>query len=510
MQTKQKRSWRATLACCVVLAFSPPLLASPESEKLTGQGIEHLEARRYREAIEAFNAAVKADAKDLRPVFFQGVALNRLGAHREAHALLTRLEKLGVRHADMDFEIGWSLMGLRQPRACVQRLERFDKATPGRGQTSEFLGRCYFMLGDHARAEAAFDEAVKRDPRLKGSVDLAMAALERARKRPDAMRERLESAARAETQTGRALREILGPPPERRVALVPRPYRLGIALSGGYNDNVIGLGSTIPLPADISSKDAYFIRLNLTGAYTHALGERTAGTLGYAMLVDRYDQLHLASLNDVFVYGDLVHRLSENVGLSFRLSNEYTTLGGRRFRNLATLRPAVSFRLTEHSVTEFAYAFAWNDYMANVPIVFSRDGNSSAATLTHLFQVPNTRFSGAVSGSYSQYRAEGNDVTFDSYGATASVRYDFTERLSGVLGVGYTRYDFTNPNSLAGPAGFAFSREDNQTLYFAQLVGPLTRTWRWFIQGQRIRNRSNIVFFDFRQNTVSAGVAADF
>ncbi len=509
MRIETHRAWCTTVVtCAALLFFSTAPYASPQSERLTAQGVEHLEAGRYREAIEAFNTAVKADAKDLRPVFFQGVALNRLGAYREALALLARLEKLGVRHADMDFEIGWSLMGLRQPRECVRRLERFDKAQPGRAQTSEFIGRCYLLLGELEKAESAFAEAVRRDPRLQSTVDLAMAAVERARNRPDATRERLESAARAETQTGRALREIVGPPPA--ATLVPKPLRLGISFSGGYNDNAIGLGSTIPLPADISRKGTYFVRATLNASYTHAFSENTAGVLGYALLVDRYDHLHAVDLNDVFIYGDVVHRVSNTVGLSFRLSNEFTTLAGQRFRNLVTARPAVSLKLTPRSVTEFAYAYAKNDYMGSVPIVFSRDGDSSAVTLTHLFQVPDTRVSGALSGSYTRYRAEGNDFTFDAYSATASVRYDFTERVSGVLGVGYTGYDYANANSVSPPAGFAFAREDEQLLLFAQLVGPLSDVWRWFIQGQRIRNRSNIAFYDFTQNTVSVGVAADF
>ena len=498
----------SVVAVALSLSFSTTPYASPQSERLTAQGIAHLEAGRYREAIEAFNGAVKADAKDLRPVFFQGVALNRLGAYREALALLARIEKRDVRHSDMDFEIGWSLMGLRRPHECIQRLERFEKAQPGRAQTSEFIGRCHLLLGELEKAEAAFAEAARRDPRLQSTIDLAMAAVEQARNRPDAMRQRLESAGRADTQTGRALRELIGPPPA--AGLVAKPLRMGITFSGGYNDNAIGLGSTIPLPADISRKGTYFVRGTLNASYTHAFAENTAGVLGYALLVDRYDDLHAVDLNDVFVYGDIVHRVSDTVGLSFRLSNEFTTLAGERFRNLVTARPAVSLKLTPRSVTEFAYAFAKNDYMDNVPIVFSRDGDSSTATVTHLFQVGDTRWSGALSASHTRYRAEGNDFTFDAYGGTASIRYDFTNRVSAVAGFGYTEYDYANANSVAPPAGFAFARDDEQLLLFAQVAGPLSDAWRWFIQAQRIRNHSNIAFYDFTQNTVSVGVAADF
>ncbi len=496
-------------APCLALALASllplPLHASPESEALTQKGLIDLDAGRYRAAIESFNAAVKADATDLRPTFFQAVVLNRLGAHREAYLLLRALEAQGFRHPEIDFEAGWSLMGMRRARACIDRLERFEKATPGRGQTSEFSGRCHLMLGALDKAEAAFRQAVERDPRLASTVDLSMSALEQARGNAAAAQERLKAAAAADAPVGRALREVLRLPSPPRAAL--RPLRASVSFAVGHNDNVIGLGNTIPLPADISRQDAHFVRVNVGASYTQPLGERTTGTLGSALLLDRYDGLSAANLNDIFLYGDLNHRIDERMGASFRASYEITALGGRRFRNQIGLRPALNYRFTERSITELAFDYASADYRAPTPIVFDRDGDSAAISATHLFQVPNTRFSGALSASVGRNRAHGNDFTYDSRGATASVRYDFTEKISVTLGVGYTRYDYANPNSLTG---FVFARDDEQTLVTALLVGPLTEHVRWFVQAHAVDNDSNIAFFDYRQNAISAGVAADF
>lgn len=487
--------------------FAAAIAASPESEALVRRGLAEFEAHRYRDAIHYFGEAVKADPKDLHAVFLQGAALNRLGSYREAFLLFRSLEAQGVKHAEMDFEAGWALMGIGEARACINRLERFEKTAPGRGQTSEFLGRCYLQLREFDRAETLLKQATEREPKLKPSVNLSLARLEQARNRPDAARERLKDAAEANAPTGRALRNILGLP--EPVFQPEQPLRLSAAFSIGHNDNVIGLGSTIPLPADITREGADFWRANFGASYTRALAAQTNATLGYALLVDRYHGLPAADVNDHFLYGDLFHVFRERIGASLRLSHQYTELGSSRFRDQTALRPALSYRFTENSVTEAAYSYSVADHHFATSPVFSRDGHAKELSATHQFRVPRSAWSGTVGAAHTRNRAEGGDFNFDSTGISSSVRYDFTPRVSGALGLSYARSDFRNPNSLAG-SGFSFARKDEQTALSAQLAGRLTERLRWFVQAQHLRNDSNIAFFEFKQNTVSAGIAANF
>src|SRR6185503_2394811 len=121
---------------------------------------------------------------------------------------------------------------------CVERLERFESAAPGRGQASEFLGRCYLALRQYDKAEAMLKRALERDARLAPTVNLSLAALEQARGRPAAARAHLESVASADAPTGRALRELAGPPDP--VTQPDKPLRLSLSFTVGHNDNVIG------------------------------------------------------------------------------------------------------------------------------------------------------------------------------------------------------------------------------------------------------------------------------
>ena len=494
------RGLALALAC-----ISTPSAASPESDALVRRGLMEFEAQRFRDAIHFFGEAVRADPKDLRAVFLQGASLNRLGNYREAYLLVSGVERQGGRHPEMDFEAGWALMGIGRSRACIDRLERFDKAYPGRGQTSEFLGRCYLQLREYERAESHFNEAVKREPKLKPSVDLSMARLEQARNRPDAARDRLQAAADANAPTGRALRNVFALP--EPVHQPEKPLQLSAAFSVGHNDNVIGLGSTIPLPSDITRQSANFLRAQIAGAYTRAFTASTSATAGYALLLDRYRGLGIADLNDHFFYADVISTFARGIGGSLRVSHEITDLHGDRFREQNALRPAVSYRFTEDSVTELALQHSWANYHSPTAPTLDRDGFANALSLTHLFRVPRSGWSGTGTATYLRNHSRGGDFRFTGLGADGALRYTFTTGVSMLVGYGYTNYDYTELNSLAG---FGLRRQDDQHLARLEVGGPLRRGLRWFVQGQRLSNESNIPFFDFVQNVVSTGLAANF
>ena len=497
----------ATAVALVLLCTTTAALASPESEALKQQGRQSLANAQFMEASERFAAAVKADARDTEAAFLLGVAANRAGQFSVSGPALRQAQSGGYRNPDLEFELGWAALGAGQARACIAHLERFEAEAPGRGQTSEFLGRCHLALKEYDRAEARFKQALERDARLAPTVNLSLASLAQARGKPDAARAHLESASSADAPTGRALRELAGPPDE---AIQPdKPLRLSMSFAVGHNDNVIGLGNTIPLPTDISRKGADYARLALGGSYTRQLTARSSATAGYALLLDRYDGLSSSNLNDHYLYLDLFHQATERVGLSLRTSAEYTELGGSSFRDLWALRPAISYRFSANAVTELSYNYSDSDYKFPTAPVFNRDGTAHGLALMHSFRLSGTRWGGAVGLSYNRNNAQGSDFQFDSLGASAAVRYTFANRIVAAFSVSGTSDDYRNLNSLAG-TGFSFARADRQQVASVQFTGPLSDKLRWFVQAQALRNKSNIAFYEYKQNVATGGIAVDF
>ncbi|MCC6209822.1 MAG: tetratricopeptide repeat protein [Burkholderiales bacterium] len=497
------RAWLALGLLCSTMAA----LASPESEALKREGLQSLAAGRFDAAMERFAAAARSDPADLQALYLQGVAANRLGQFSAAEPALRRAEAGGYRDPELDFELGWAALAGGRAQECLDRLERFEAAAPGRGQVSEFRGRCHLARRELDKAEALFRQALSRDPRLAPTVNLSLAALEQERGKPAAAQEHLEVAVSADAPTGRALRDLAGPPepPEQP----DKPLRLSASIAGGHNSNVIALGKTIPLPTDISNKSAYFARTAFGASYSRQMTQSTGVTAGYALLLDRYENLSSSNLNDHYLYADMFHQATERMALSMRANAEYTGLGGDRFRNLWGLRPALSYRFLRNSVTEFSYTYASSDYKVQTAPVYDRDGPARNLAAVHSFRLGGTDWSGAVGLSRNRNDTQGSDFQSHSWGASGTMRYTFANRVVLAFGASALRDNYDNPNSLAG-SGFAYERKDRQRTLSTQVSGPLAPSLRWFAQAQHLRNKSNIAFYEYDQTVFSAGLAADF
>ena len=122
--------------------------------------------------------------------------MNRLGRPKEALERLEKASSMGYKGPGLAFDTGWALLGLRRWIDAIVQLENFEKAVPGRGKTSEYLGRAYLGLREYDKAESKLQEAIQRDPQLKPTALLYMAALEVERNNPAAARRYLEALVR--------------------------------------------------------------------------------------------------------------------------------------------------------------------------------------------------------------------------------------------------------------------------------------------------------------------------
>lgn len=495
----------AVVACWVVLPADGA--ASLESREWIAKGVGDLTEQRYDEALKKFESASQADPTDAEAVFFQGVALNRLGRHGEALARLEKAKAMGVVHPDLGFETGWSLLRLRRWDEAVAALERYEQAHPGRGQTSEFLGRAYLALGEYDRAEAKLEEAIQRDPALKGTALFYLALVERARRDLPAAGRRLGDLLREapESPIARRLGERLA-----RVAPPPRPWRLAVSAGGGYNSNVIALGEGIALPVDISDEASPFSRFTVDAAYDWRLNSTDTLTAGYFFQADVYSLVPSFDLLDNFFYADYRHAFSGDLGGALRVSNQFSLVGGDTFRNQFGLRPALGYRLTDWAVTELAYSFFVSDYYFPIPPVLNRDGTTHTVALNNYVTIPGTQLQARLGYFHVWNRADGSDFDFESNGLLVGLSSPIVWEITGdVFYTGiFDRYD--NPNSLAGPTGFGFKRDDDVHRVTVQLSRPIGDWLQVYFRYDYTLNDSNINFYNYKQNVWSGGLVVEF
>ena len=414
---------------------------------------------------------------------------------------------MGAINPDLGFEMGWSLLNLRRWQEAVIELEQYEQHSPGRGQTSEFLGRAYYALGNFKLAESLLQEAVQRDPALSSTALVFLALVARARGDQEAIARHLGSlmednpdspfAQRLRKQAALLAKE------EGRAA---RPFQLTLSASGGYNDNVIALGKGVSLPSDISDEAAAFSQSTLDASYAWELAPEDTLLGGYRLLSTVYDGLSSFDLIDHFMYVDFRHDFGPNWTGTFRLSDEFTQVGGDNFRNQVALRPALLWRSMDWNFVELAYGYFNADYYFPTTSVLNRDSETHTVALTDFFRIPGWPLHGRLGYFHLWTDAGGADYDYESDGLVVGLTaYPLRElTVEAFYARIWTRYD--NLNSLSGTTGFAFKRMDDVDLVTAQLTWSFFDWLEAFVRYDYTKDVSNISFFNFDQNRWSGGV----
>ena len=487
------------------------LNASQQSSQLIQQGLRALASRNYEGALEKFKEAEQADPADGQALFLQGLVLNRLGRWEEALGRLQLAVDKGYTHPEMSFEKGWALMRSGRSQGAIREFDQFENEHPGRGQTSEFLGRTYLSLGEFDKADEAFKKALERDPKLAPSVKLYQVFLESRRGNTQKAAKDLQAllVEAPDSPSGRMIaglaQKIAGAEPSSET----KPLHLNLLVGGGYNSNVIGLGHGISLPRDISHKDSYFARFRLSASYSKRLTSKDVVVAGYSVLSDQYEHISTSDLLDHYGYLNWRHSVAKKCWVSFRGSDEFTQVGGSNFRNQWGTGTSLDYQVQPWWVAEVSYDYAKRDHYFRSSAVQDRDGSSHTFNFAHYFPLFNERLRARAGYSRVWNTAVGNDFDFMSngffLGLGAPLVWQWTSEL--VYSRSFVHYEHTN--SLAG-TGFQFKREDHTDNLGIQLTRPLYAQWKVFTRYDLSYENSNIPFYNYSQHSLTGGAILDF
>lgn len=502
------------LFAALLLTLVSVAQASSRSAQLTGEGADALAAGRFEEALAKFEAGVEADRSDAEVVFFQGVALNRLSRFTEALGSLQAAAERGCDHSDLGFETGWCLVHLERWAEAAGALERFERAHPGRGQTSEFLGRAYLGLGRQKDAETSLHEALRRDPGLLPTVSLYLARIEERRRHPDASHEYLHALI-TDAPDSRTARELRGEMarlalPDSARGAAQRPWHLALAVGGGYNSNVVTLNDDLLLPSDISRRHAAFGQLGASGSYEWRLGDADTLGAGYAFQWIAYDGFSVADLMDHTWQLEFRHRFSERFSASLRASDEFTQIGGDSFRNQATLAATLSCQLASWNLAELSYTFGNSDYMFPVFPAQDRDARSHSVALVERLTLPRTKLELTAAGFALWNGADGRDNDGTAIGYRVALRHPLFWKISAEAAYGMTFDRSENSISITGPDGISHRRKVDTHSVSAQLSRPLTDWLNAYARYNYNRADGNLRFFEYGQHIFAAGLLVQY
>lgn len=149
------------LTIAAVLLIGTAAHGSEESKRLASRGLVAFHAQSYTEALQLFERAVQADAKDAYALYYRGVTRARLadyaGAITDLQAVIAR--KVALRQAPL--ELGVAMVQAGQHRAAVPWLEQAQRIPRVEARASLFLGIAQLRLGETGAAARNFERAAQ-------------------------------------------------------------------------------------------------------------------------------------------------------------------------------------------------------------------------------------------------------------------------------------------------------------------------------------------------------------
>ena len=493
--------------------------ASPESSALIDDGIVELQRSDWQQALGKFLAASIADPKDAEAQFFQGVALNRLGLHVQALGQLELARKANVTNKDMDFEYGWALLGSNRPGDAVTALSAYKSANPDSAKTSELIGRGELMRGNDAKAEAAFAEAVRLDPKLQSSVDFFKAAQAASKQDSIAQNELLNAV--AENPDGGALSTTMKAHLDFVRALRPtsrtKPWEVFGSFAIGRNSNVIALSEGILRPAEITRTDSRYFQLSAGGEYRRSIDVQKAIIFGTVLNRINYRDISGNDTDTISLFARYEQQVTPKLQAAVATSFTHIRVDGDKAQNTVGISPSFEYRINDVlKVAGFVSSQKINlPSPAARPANLDRDSKRHSAGGSFTIAFPSLRSDLTFGASLINNSAVGSDYNYGAHNYSLRGRTKLPWDVTGGLGFIRTDYDFKNLNSLApttppGATAFGFARQDTVTTYSANLSKPINEMFTAYVRASRTNANSNLVFFTYDQKDIQIGVTARF
>jgi tetratricopeptide (TPR) repeat protein len=132
----------------------------------------HLQQGRFKPALKAAKSALRKQPKSAPAANLAGIALGRMGDHRDAAAMFQRAAKLDPGFADPRRNLAQTLILLGQPDPAATLARRLAERDPGDAAAWYLLAQAEMALGRLGDAATAANHAVAADPRQARALNL--------------------------------------------------------------------------------------------------------------------------------------------------------------------------------------------------------------------------------------------------------------------------------------------------------------------------------------------------
>lgn len=490
-----------------------------ESDVFVDRGILAYDARQYREALQAFQEALRLHPENVNALYYAGLAL--MGLEQPAAALESLEQAAALAPADLDvaFQVGVAAFNLQRYEQAEAAFRRVQVGQPRRPNLGYYLGFLEYRRQNYREALRLFRANVASDEQF-GQLNrfyagLTLSALGFAGQ----ARAEIEQAIRLQpvsplTGPAERFREVLG-----TAAKAQRNYRLNVKAGFFYDDNV----AAIPRRNDdLLATAARDQKHRSTGELLYARFEYQPfkavdweTSLSYGLLQNLY--------NDLVGFNTQTHSLAATASYKTALFERPTTLGlaalydygrldDRDYYNRYTLAPSATFVWSANHVTQAAAALVAKDYMHEKRLITSSDSRDAVNTLiglTHFIQSQGGDHYLKFGYQLDYEAAQGNNWSYlgnrfvAGFGLTLpwelKFRYDFDVHFRG-----YTHKHTFLPVGIASPTT---RREDVDMYHTAALWREFPGNLTAALEYLRNADESNFPIYDYVRNVVTLSLS---
>jgi tetratricopeptide (TPR) repeat protein len=505
------------LAACLGPVLATALLPArafaqqEEADVLVARAILAYEEKRYQEALDTLQEALKADPQNADALYYTGLVRVALGQPEQAIESLEKARALHPSDEATQFQLGVVYFSLGKYEQAQPLLEAVFAKNPKLDGLGYYVGFMRYRNKDYQGALQAFRTGASTDPNIqqltKFYSGLALGILGLPERASSEIAEAMRLApASALTGPAERMRESISAAPSER------PYHLQVRVGGLYDDNVPVIPNNTPDPlvqilrnqihrswgyvtsvqGDYTVKPAQYFDVPPAKLIPLSL------TAGFSFFTTQDTTFHRFSIldNQGYVSANYSGSLgSVPYGSALQYAYDYLMLGGNEFVARHTVSSA--FTLVEgewpqgaSNYTSFQFQYQHKRYAFSYQPIQAekRDGSNYMAGLTHT-----VAFEGGKHLLRAGYLADwelpqGADFTYFGNRIVAGGQYTFPwqKPLYG-LTFTYDFYvwwrDFRNFNQIL-PSGFgntvplgglsnSFARYDTEYNHFPRLIFPL-------------------------------------
>lgn len=497
---------RYTVSLLVSVAVFLAAVLPPDcrgEESMLDQGVREYRSENFEEAAVALEAARQQEPSSSVAAFYLGLTMKQTGNYQRAAELFRDALNLSPPILDASLELAETLFTLGDTAGAKKALSEAERTGVRPAAVAFLKGVVLAKDNEIEAAIGSFETARQRDPALAQQVEFQIAILHARERRISQARKSLKALIEMDPASDAASLAKEYETTFSRLVDEYRGWRVTAGANYLYDDNVISNPDN-EARLDQRDEDSGFVG-SFRVDYSPLIDPPWGISAQYQFQTTRYGNID--TMDTLVNSLALVPSYSQKAGaFSFPLSYSHVLLHDKKYMATFSAKPTQSMLLPLGHIAQLSAGYSRRELL-RPPFLADedRDGNIYSAGAGYVVPFLDARGMVSLRYEFSYDDAEGgnwiNRGNRLNVGANIPVAGGLSLQLNG---------DMFDQEYVYRNTSFGEKRDDTVYTGLAGITWELTNNFSLNVQYSHTRSVSNIDAYDYRRNTVLAGIEAGF